>query len=156
MRWPNSLQTERWYHLHPLWFHCSSHHCSWSEDGRRLRTENLPARWGALAFGRETESEWATCSWMWRSYQTEVSSLNPSSTKEKGGFTDTIEYTLKHFFDTVMTEENTQTLLEWMSGATRLWCEWISGRLISGSGRRSAGGGTEGWLWVWLGGFSGA
>lgn len=49
-------------------------------------------------------------------------------------------------FYTVTTrkESTTRTLLEWMSGATRLGWLWISGRLTSGSGRPCADGGTEG------------
>lgn len=35
-------------------------------------------------------------------------------------------------------------LLEWMSEATRLGWEWMSGRLMSGSGRPGAEGGCEG------------
>lgn len=52
--------------------------------------------------------------------------------------------------------KETQTLLEWMSEATRLVWEWMSGRLISGSGRLGAEGGSEGWICVWLCCFSGA
>jgi len=49
-----------------------------------------------------------------------------------------------------------QTLLEWMSEATRLGCEGMSGRLMSGGGRPGAEVGREGGLWVWLCCFSGA
>lgn len=55
----------------------------------------------------------------------------------------------------MMSERNTQTLLEWRSEATRLGWEWMSGRLMSGSVRLGAEVGSGGWLCVGLCCFSG-
>lgn len=38
------MLSSTWDYLHQLWFHCWSHHYSWNEDGKRLRTESLPVQ----------------------------------------------------------------------------------------------------------------